>query len=1477
MDQPPKGLFERHPQHGGPVTFATIRRSKSGKSRLLISRGSWIESHPIDISTGSTAAESTSGQSLGDDDGCYRTLAFGSNCSLASSTIETVSGLHLPSSPLRCRGKSACFVAYGGRRISFLSGGMLPGGDESGECHDFEHIPVIRRHDERTCLFLETNDYIHDVCSLALKGDEDGFLIAMGLVNNNVDLFGFSCLEEGSLYPTRLMCVRCEIRCMTYGLCLRGWEDRCREESGVIPPLLVASGTVFGEVLVWGAVDDGKTLSQSIKIWRENPNSSVVSQTKVKPAYRLVGHSGSVFEVKLCPDDASFIASTSDDRSVRLWRLRPTTGAEPGTECKLHLSARDVIDRQHSHEYTLFWTGWGHTARVWDVSFAQLPHVSELILVSCGEDGTARVWTPLQSEKEATRPLRGHRCESVWSIDVLESLVVTGGNDGTAKVYDLESRLRSSMTDEARTFIVPKDPTPVVCESVDDSGIPSKKKKKKKKARSGQVVCGMEFYSKGNEEHVLVSTRAGSLYSLNIDGDVWIEHDKWCTHEGSEIDPSTGNCMTVHPRLMKVAVGTTDGWLVLVSLDQSTDASVTYKSCHRPTQSVSFINDILVALYARAVVLYDDETLIPIKSLPLIAPGIPLSFALEKHAYVGDSRGNITRFDLGAESREPMVLSRAHEREHVTAIRVVGDLVLSVGNDGCFTRSRNIADGGLQRLTSVPIANATGLRNIFTQSEGLHVALGGYYGNDFFLIDSKSGYEFLRHDTGGRQRRQCFGTGFEEGNPQSYSLAILSGLKDGTNTINLHKTVDTKASKYNIGEVMHAEEINDLCWIRGVSKTHLITCSNDCAVKLFELREKYLINITDLPPHESCVRGVCASSHLGSDDCSLLVTAGGKLSMEFYLLHSATSIVSSLCSYRIQGKSTIDHRMNAVRAIPLAPRELKSHLVLAGDSDGKLHIVVVNETATSRRTTVGQTIELSGRPILTLELLRAGEEILAFVGTTGGEVALFRLPARLKSGAHKQTGAHYLGGDNPRRPDAIIRAHQSGVNSVSAALIDSKKVLVCSVGDDQCLGVLVFDVQVGGDAVLAKRFKRHQSASALKSVKVVAQNNLLRAYTSGHDEMLSLWLIDVVDTTIRLLASSPTGNFGCAMDTIDCEKQELIVVGGVGLELQSFDMASLQAAMKLQESNWLLLLAGAGMSADSGLATYENAPTEYREMCDPAKLAKSPQLFQRFWCSFSQSYTATNPHAGYSILDKWCKGGRLPNLKRTSSPWYVYTSNVDGHFKRFKSFVDSTCEIHGNANEYRCACGIGFAGSRRRLGWEKWNDNIHPSARCGDDVVRMDSGVLDDLIKSKNVSLCKHCGAPMRPNVLMFHDTDENVLRPINRHRELYQKWESIVEDDVANENSKLVILEIGCGPNVPAVRQESEEVLVDCTDKLKSHQSSGSACLIRVNPKDADIDLQIDYECISLHDTASSALDKIDFLLRAIHSLDDSIKLGLH
>ena len=123
----------------------------------------------------------------------------------------------------------------------------------------------------------------------------------------------------------------------------------------------------------------------------------------------------------------------------------------------------------------------------------------------------------------------------------------------------------------------------------------------------------------------------------------------------------------------------------------------------------------------------------------------------------------------------------------------------------------------------------------------------------------------------------------------------------------------------------------------------------------------------------------------------------------------------------------------------------------------------------------------------------------------------------------------------------------------------------------------------------------------------------------------------------------------------------------------------------------------------------------------------------------------------------------------------------------------------------------------------------------------------------------------MRPNVLMFHDTDDNVLRGINIQRERYQAWEALIEEEVATNNMNLVILELGCGTKVPAVREESEEVLLDTAKKIKSHKGSrGSVCLIRINPKDADIASDGDgLDTISITSTAANALQKIDSLLK--------------
>ena len=91
----------------------------------------------------------------------------------------------------------------------------------------------------------------------------------------------------------------------------------------------------------------------------------------------------------------------------------------------------------------------------------------------------------------------------------------------------------------------------------------------------------------------------------------------------------------------------------------------------------------------------------------------------------------------------------------------------------------------------------------------------------------------------------------------------------------------------------------------------------------------------------------------------------------------------------------------------------------------------------------------------------------------------------------------------------------------------------------------------------------------------------------------------------------------------------------------------------------------------------------------------------------------------------------------------------------------------------------------------------------------------------------------MRPNVLMFHDTDENVLNAINIKRERYQTWERLVEEQVVGNGQKLVILELGCGVNVTDVREESVNVLLDSAKKVKANGTNEGPCaLLESTPK---------------------------------------------
>ncbi|KAL9188650.1 hypothetical protein ACHAXT_007028 [Thalassiosira profunda] len=1512
-DASPSDIHDRRCLHGGAVTAATVRfppprcmhgegdaaaepkyQYDASRGRVVFARGPWIESRPLFPDNDANSCGSEPGQvakqSLdesnascsrdvavnfsNDNKTCYRILAFGDE-KHGSSTIEAVSGMVFPSSSsslpslgwtssddteaVRERKHEASslisVVAFGGRRISFLTGGGLwndlfdaSGGNDgtaSQSAGDFAHLPILRR--DVQCSYLEVSDWIHDARLLDVepKGSREvcdgrigAFLVAMGTVNNNCDIWGF-CLQADedrkglALSPTRLQCIT----------------------------------------------------------------------------------------------------------TVRLWA--------PLFDCKIR-RPRDILalESEWSREYTLVWTGWGHAARVWDVSFVGQ---SRPILVSVGEDGVARIWNPAKTKKEVAHPLRGHRCESVWTVDICEGVIVTGGNDGCVKLFDLESRMQTERS--KRPFAVPKDPhglpdleatgtdrqTVAGDEAKTSANTQSRKKQKRKaKSKGGQAICGMEFYGSKGKVHdsLLVAVRAGGLFSLDLLEDEWTDFGRWSVdvmsafngEDAVNVDPSTGNCLGVSPNGRFAVIGTTEGWLIMQSLSRPNALNGRRKcafhaASHRPAQSMSFIDDSnLLVFYARAVVWFTlDGHPVPLHVMTLGTAGIPLSFAhsgVEQALYIGDTRGNISCYDLsqsievgsnGVCEQEPAsVLAKAHAKEHVTGLAVLkSGVVVSVGNDGCLHQCRRDANGQLTKLLSLPVPNVTGLKHVWSvrQANGEEsVVLGGYYGNDFVMLDAVNGYEFLRVAAGGRQRRQdfffCFSTRAASIRcPSIFAVAVLTGLKDGYSMIDIHysegfeqtlarglsqRTRNAIQSTYNIGSPAHSETINDACWFKSRESTYLLTGSNDCAVRLSRLVNNNLVAVMELPPHESCVRGVCASSHPQSD-ASLLVTCGGKLGMEFYVLDQTGSggvCVASLCSYRTLEKATIDHRMNAVRAMPLDAHEERCHLVLAGDSDGNLHLIIVSERATARRTTIGTILKGMGRPVLCLELIGCGDKILAFVGTTGGKIAAWVFPSRVSQN-NSDTEAHCLEGPLPEAALHVFKAHQSGVNDLSVATDISEggySVILCSVGDDQTLSTC--RLSFTGECHLEQTHlsvTTCASASALKAVQLISDGDgSSRIYTAGQDERITLWKLDA--NSVKVVSSSPLGTEGSCLDCVrlhqpDGSTEEVVAAGGDGIELQSLNLNILRAAKKLREANYLLITTGAGFSADSGLSTYECAPAEYRDMCNPAKLTDDPLRFQQFWLNFTRSYLETKPHKGYDILDQWCRGGRLPQLKSPldQRPWWVYSSNVDDHFRLFQSFESSLCAIHGSALEFRCACGIGYSGEEPRLGkdWDEWNEKMRPTNLCKGLATKMDLALLESTASSDEVLQCQHCSQPMRPNVLMFNDTDENVLTPIGIQRERYQHWEALVEDDVALNGAKLVILEMGCGVNVPAVRQESEEVLLDCAKKLQSKggEGKGSVCLIRVNPKEAQINVggEETAETISITSTAAIALCKIDSWLKAL------------
>ena len=242
-----------------------------------------------------------------------------------------------------------------------------------------------------------------------------------------------------------------------------------------------------------------------------------------------------------------------------------------------------------------------------------------------------------------------------------------------------------------------------------------------------------------------------------------------------------------------------------------------------------------------------------------------------------------------------------------------------------------------------------------------------------------------------------------------------------------------------------------------------------------------------------------------------------------------------------------------------------------------------------------------------------------------------------------------------------------------------------------------------------------------------------------------------------------------------------------------FDASFQDAAQAILTADALLIGAGAGMGVDSGLPDFRGPEGFWKayppfrgrlfsDLSTPHWFDTDPALAWGFFGHRLNLYRQATPHRGFEILRQW---SHRPPLGT-----FVFTTNVDGQFRKGE-FPDSmVIEYHGSIHHLQCT---------RSCGQPIWS--------ASDVTVDVDEATIR---ARSEFPRCPNCSAVARPNILMFDDWEFDQSRHAVQNAE-YQNWLRQVR------GRRVVAIELGAGLAIPTVRSVCE---------------TESQRLIRINPR---------------------------------------------
>jgi len=241
------------------------------------------------------------------------------------------------------------------------------------------------------------------------------------------------------------------------------------------------------------------------------------------------------------------------------------------------------------------------------------------------------------------------------------------------------------------------------------------------------------------------------------------------------------------------------------------------------------------------------------------------------------------------------------------------------------------------------------------------------------------------------------------------------------------------------------------------------------------------------------------------------------------------------------------------------------------------------------------------------------------------------------------------------------------------------------------------------------------------------------------------------------------------------------------------DDALAAAAMAIREADALLITAGAGMGVDSGLPdfrgpsgfwqaypAFDRLGLKFEDIANPAVFRSDAPLAWGFYAHRLHMYRSAYPHRGYGLLLQWAA--------KKPAGYFVFTSNVDGHFHRAGFDEHRITECHGSIHFVQCA--------------SPCHSDIWPADHLDLTVDPATCRAMGAL------PACPQCDGIARPNVLMFDDYTWLNQRTAEQWMD-YRRWLTSLG------GAKLAIVELGAGRSIPTVRRESERVAAQHDGRL--------------------------------------------------------------